>query len=64
MTDLGKAGIAPVLISLRRDGYYIANLGENDNLQVGDENIGEKTWPLMDGDLIQIGKLKLQFHLE
>lgn len=64
MTDLGKAGIAPVLISLRRDGYYIANLGENDNLLIGDENIGEKTWPLMDGDLIQIDKLKLQFHLE
>ena len=64
MTDLGKAGLAPALISLRRDGYYIANLGEDDNLLIGDENIGEKTWPLMDGDLIQIDKLKLQFHLE
>lgn len=64
MTDLGKVGIAPALISLRRDGYYIANLGENDNLHVGDENIGERTWPLKDGDLIQIDKLKLQFYLE
>lgn len=64
MTDLGKAGIAPALVSLRRDGYYIANLGESDNLHVGDTNIGEKTWPLKDGDLIQIDKIKLQFHLE
>jgi pSer/pThr/pTyr-binding forkhead associated (FHA) protein len=64
MTDLGKLGIAPALISLRHDGYYIANLGEDDNLRVGDENIGEKTWPLKDGDLIQINKLKLQFLLE
>lgn len=64
MTDLGKVGIAPVLISLRRDGYYIANLGETDNLSVGDEHIGAKTWPLKDGDLILIDKLKLQFHLE
>lgn len=64
MTDLGKVGIAPVLISLRRDGYYIANLGEADNLSVGDEYIGAKTWPLKDGDLILIDKLKLQFHLE
>ena len=64
MTDLGKAGIAPVLISLRRDGYYIANLGESDNLCIGDDNIGEKTWPLKDSDLIQIDKLKLQFYLE
>jgi hypothetical protein len=64
MTDLGKAGIAPALISLRRDGYYIANLGEDNNLQVGNENIGERTWPLKNGDLIQINKLKLQFHLE
>jgi hypothetical protein len=64
MTDLGKLGIAPALISLRHDGYYIANLGEDDNLHVGDENIGEKTWPLKDDDLIQINKLKLQFHLE
>ena len=63
MTDLGKVGIAPVLISLRRDGYYIANLGKDDNLHVGDESIGEKSWPLKDGDLIQIDKLKLQFHL-
>lgn len=63
MTDLGKAGIAPVLISLRRDGYYIANLGEDDNLHVGDESIGAKSWPLKDGDMIQIDKLKLQFHL-
>ena len=64
MTDLGKAGIAPALISLRRNGYYIANLGEDNNLHVGDENIGEKTWLLKDGDLIRINKLKLQFLLE
>jgi pSer/pThr/pTyr-binding forkhead associated (FHA) protein len=64
MTDLGKVGLAPALVSLRRDGYYIANLGEDDNLRVGSESIGEKTWPLKDGDLIQIDKLKLQFHLE
>lgn len=64
MTDLGKVGLPPALVSLRRDGYYIANLGEDDNLRVGNESIGEKTWPLKDGDLIQIDKLKLQFHLE
>ena len=64
MTDLGKLGIAPALISRRRDGYYIANLGEDDNLCVSNEHIGEKTWPLKDGVLIQINKLKLQFHLE
>lgn len=64
MTDLGKLGIAPVLISLRRDGYYIANLGEADNVSIRDVYIGAKTWPLKDGDLILIDKLKLQFHLE
>jgi hypothetical protein len=64
MTDLGKAGIAPALISRRHDGYYIANLGEDDNIRVGDDNIGEKTWLLKDGDLLQINKLKLQFLLE
>lgn len=64
MTDLGKLGIARALVSLRHDGYYIADLGEDNNLQVSGENIGEKAWPLKDGDLIQINKLKLQFHLE
>jgi hypothetical protein len=64
MTDLGKAGIAPALISRRHDGYYIANLGDYDNIRVGDNNIGEKTWPLKDGDLLQINKLRLQFLLE
>jgi hypothetical protein len=64
MTDLGKVGIAPALISRRHDGYFIANLGEDDNIRVGDKNIGEKTRLLKDGDLIQINKLKIQFLLD
>ena len=63
LTDLGKLGMSPVLISLRENGYFISNLADDDPLRVADKDIGEKSHPLNDGDVIKIGKLTLQFHL-
>jgi len=63
LTDLGSLGMSPVLIALRHGGYFISNLTEDNSLSVADQEVGEKSHPLHDGDLIKIGKLTLQFHL-
>ena len=63
LTDLGKLGMAPALIALRRNGYVISSLTDNDKLSVDDREVGNESYPLNDGDLIKIGKVTLQFHL-
>lgn len=65
LTDLGKLGMLPALIALRSSGYYISSLADNDdNLFVSDQTVGSKSHPLQDGDLIKLGKVTLQFHLQ
>lgn len=64
LTDLGKMDLMPALISLRREGYFISNLGENSEFSVANQEIGDNIWPLKDGDVIQSGKLQLQFYLQ
>lgn len=63
LTDLGTLGMTPTLIALRQSGYFISSLTRNNQLSVADQDIGEKSHPLNDGDLIKIGRLTLQFHL-
>lgn len=64
LTDLGKLGMLPALIALRSSGYFISNLADSDTLSVANQTIGDKSHPLHDGDLIKLGKVTLQFHLQ
>jgi len=64
LTDLGQLGMSPALIALRSDGYFISNLTKDYTLSVGDHEIGDKSWPLHDGDMIKLNQLTLQFHLQ
>lgn len=64
LTDLSKHGIDKTLVAHRQEGYFISNLGNENSIQVANIDIGEKSWPLQDGDLIQVGSTKLQFYLE
>jgi len=64
LTDLGQLGMTPALIALRSDGYFISNLAKDYTLSVGDHEIGDKSWPLHDGDMIKLDQLTLQFHLQ
>lgn len=63
MTDLGKFGLQPALITRRNDGYHISKLGDED-INVGNNDIGEKSWLLKDGDMIRIGSTQIQFYLQ
>lgn len=62
LTNLGKAGVQMAVIARRNDGYFLSHLEGKPPL-VGDVAIGDTAWPLKDGDVIQIGNVKMQFYL-
>lgn len=64
LTNLGKPGVATAVIARRNDGYFISHLEGKVAPRVGDESIADKTWKLEDGDIIQIGNVKMQFYLD
>ena len=64
MTNLGKPGISTAVITKRQDGYFISQLEGKHPLLVKNQELGEKSHHLIDGDTIQIGNIKMQFYLE
>lgn len=61
MVQLGKAGGNCVIITHRRDGYYISCL-DGTNVTVGGLPIDKESVLLRDGNLIQIGAIRFQFY--
>ena len=64
MTNLGKPGISTAVITKRNDGYFISQLEGNHPLLIKNQELGDKSQQLTDGDTIQIGNIKMQFYLE
>jgi hypothetical protein len=64
MTNLGKPGVATAVIAKRNEGYFISHLEGKQPPTIGNKPIGEKAEKLHDGDVIQIGNVKMQFYLE
>ena len=64
LTNLGTPGIQTAVIAKRNDGYFLSHLEGEQSPKVGDVVIGEKSWPLNDGDIIQIGNVRMQFYFE
>lgn len=64
MTNIGKPGVATAVITRRNDGYFISHLEGKVSPVVGAEAIGERSIKLKEGDVIQIGNIKMQFYLE
>jgi predicted component of type VI protein secretion system len=64
VTNLGKPGVAMVVIARRDNGFFISNLEGKVPPKVGDVEIGADSLKLKEGDLIQIGNIKMQFYLE
>jgi pSer/pThr/pTyr-binding forkhead associated (FHA) protein len=63
MTNLGKAGVQTAVIAHRGDGYFLSHLeGERAPLVDG-KSIGDDSFKLEDGNVIQIGNVKMQFSL-
>ena len=63
MTNIGKAGVQTAVITRRDEGFFLSHLeGERAPLVDG-QSIGEKSWKLEDGNIIQLGNIKMQFTL-
>lgn len=64
MTNLGKPGVSTAVIAKRNEGFYISHLEGKKPPMIGNNPIGDKTEKLTDGDIIQIGNIRMQFYLE
>ncbi len=64
VTNLGKPGVAMVVIARRDDGFFISHLEGKIPPKIGEVEIGAQSYKLNEGDLIQIGNIKMQFYLE
>jgi pSer/pThr/pTyr-binding forkhead associated (FHA) protein len=63
MTNLGKAGVQTAVIARRGDGYFITHLEGEHTPKVDGVPIGEESRRLEDGNVIQLGNVKMQFTL-
>lgn len=63
MTNLGKAGVQTAVIARRGDGYFLTHLEGEYSPKVDGEPIGDKSRKLEDGNVIQLGNVKMQFSL-
>lgn len=64
MTNLGKPGVVTAVIARRSDGYFLSHLQGSHPTLVDDQPIGDKVRKLEDGNIIQIGNIKMQFYYE
>lgn len=64
MTRIGSSGSGIVIISRRKEGYFIATLEYTDNLTVNNVPLGEKSVKLKDNDILAIDKTSMQFFCE
>lgn len=64
LINLGKSGVQMAVIAHRNDGYFLSHLEGDVTPKVGNAFIGDKAWQLSDGDVIQIGNVKMQFYLQ
>lgn len=63
LVNLGKPGVQLAVIAHRNDGFFLSHLEGDTPTRVGDTAIGDKAWQLHDGDVIQIGNVRMQFTL-
>lgn len=64
MTNLGKPGVARAVIARRPGGFFLSHLEGRELPQVSERPIGNAACELRDGDIIQIGNVKMLFYLE
>lgn len=64
MTNLGKAGVQTAVIARRGDGYFLTHLEGEHPPKVDGLPIGDESRKLEDGNVIQLGNVKMQFTLD
>lgn len=64
LTNLGKPGVQMAVIAHRPEGYFLSHLEGKAPPAVDGQPIGDQSWRLEDGNVIQIGNVKMQFYLQ
>lgn len=64
MTRLGHEGGSVVVISRRKDGYYLSALQGHDNSTINKQPLGDRTVQLQNHDVIEVESTPMQFFLE
>ena len=63
LTNLGKSGVQLAVIARRGEGYYLSHLEGELPTTVDGKDIGDQSYLLEDGNVIQIGNIRMQFTL-
>lgn len=63
LTNVGQKGKCSAVISRRGGSYHIAHMDGPTPPTVNGDNIGEQASKLNDGDILEIGTVKMQFYL-
>jgi pSer/pThr/pTyr-binding forkhead associated (FHA) protein len=64
MTRLGREGCGIVVITRRKDGFFISALEENQDLRVNDLPLDNKIVKLQQNDVIIVDNIPMQFFLD
>ncbi|NOQ16295.1 MAG: FHA domain-containing protein [Methyloprofundus sp.] len=64
MTRLGRNGTGIIIITRRKEGFYVSTLEPDDSIKINDIPLGNQTVLLKDNDVILIDSLPMQFFLE
>lgn len=64
LTNLGTPGVQTAVIARRSDGYFLSHLEGDMPPTVDGVSIGNSSWHLQEGNVIQMGNVKMQFYLQ
>jgi len=64
MTRLGHAGSGVVIISKRKNGYFMSSLETHMNILINQQALADKTIQLKNNDIIVINNISMQFFIE
>jgi pSer/pThr/pTyr-binding forkhead associated (FHA) protein len=64
MTRFGHSGSGVVIISRRKEGYFISTLEGDANISINQQPLGDKTIHLKDNDIVSIDTITMQFFLD
>ncbi|HAC35401.1 MAG TPA: hypothetical protein DCF45_12870 [Gammaproteobacteria bacterium] len=62
LTNVGQKGHCAAVISRRGGGYHLAHVDGPNPPTVNGEQLGKQAKTLTDGDIVEIGTIKMQFH--
>ncbi|NOT83961.1 MAG: FHA domain-containing protein [Methylococcaceae bacterium] len=64
ITRMGRSGEGVIIISRRKDGYFISALESNINLTINQKSLDDQIIKLSHHDLISIDNISMQFFLD